>query len=133
MFDGPTKIIVSVGSNLEADKRERVEQALLFLESVLDNCVASEPYETEPEPPSHHPYVNAVVCASTMLSEQELTDMFKAYEKKCGRTAASKTLDRIEIDVDIVCYGERIVRQKEFESSYFKTGLQKIAQRCGGQ
>lgn len=119
--------IVCIGSNV-ADARQRVTGAIQWLKSLIPDAVHSGPYPTAPEGAcaGQREYINAVLAGNTNLHAQQLSAMFKNYEREQGRLPEHKAESRIIIDVDLVCHGEDIVKPAEFNSDYFKKGFKML-------
>ena len=65
-------------------------------------------------------YANIVAEAETPLQEDELDRLCKSYEQAAGRTRES---DTVLIDIDIVCHNGTVLRQADYVSPHFRTGL----------
>lgn len=72
-------------------------------------------------------YLNMVVRVRTELSAERVIAVGKEFERLCGRTSESKACGVVEMDVDLVQYGEVILRPEEFTRSYFMTGFERIS------
>lgn len=74
-------------------------------------------------------YLNMVARVSTELPLAELTAQCKEFEAECGRTPESKSRGSIEMDVDIMQYGDDILRSNEWTRDYFLIGLNQLESR----
>jgi 7,8-dihydro-6-hydroxymethylpterin-pyrophosphokinase (HPPK) len=117
--------VISVGSN-SSDREWQVEQAIEYLLSTLTDGCASSVYETKALNGKDAPYYNCVVLGKTDLSLEELTGQLKEYETKAGRDDMSRIEGIVPIDLDIVIWDGRIIRNDDFEKTYFNQGYREL-------
>ncbi len=123
-------ILLSLGSNL-APTVEAEAQLQVALRTELPRFVAdlhcSSLYATPAE--GQHAcgtYVNCVVAGRTALSEAELEAACKQIEVAHGRTPEDKLVGRVPLDVDLVRWGDRIVRPKNWTMHFMQRGLTEL-------
>lgn len=120
-----TEVVISIGSNAP-DREKSMEEAIRWLTETLDRCRVSDVYET-PEYSGRYPsYFNCVAEGFTMLDVDSLNELLKDYERSHGRTSESKRTGIVPIDLDIVKYGDTILRQVEFCREYFAIGYRRL-------
>lgn len=119
------RVVIGLGSNT-ADRHAMMHEAVAYLVGMLENVIVSEIYPTEPECEAKHPYLNAVVSGETDLGRDELSEAMKNYERRNGRTDEGKLRDIIPIDLDLVVYGEDVLRPDDFKREYFTTGYRQL-------
>lgn len=120
-----TTVIISLGSNAP-DREECMAGAMKWLATVIVGARFSRVYET-PEYSGRYPaYFNCVAEGMTALDADTLNVMLKEYERSAGRTPESKLTGIVPIDIDIVEYGERLLRPVEFEREYFAIGYRQL-------
>jgi len=108
------KVYLGLGSNL--GKREKnIEKAIKLIKKIenvkIKKC--SSFYKTEPVGYKDQPwFVNCVLEIETKLSAQRLLENLLEIEKKLGRKRRIKWSPRI-IDLDILFYAEKIVKNKD--------------------
>jgi len=121
------EIVVCIGSNV-VNATHNVGDALKWLSSIFSPARHTEPYVTAPEGDNAGVanYTNAVFIGHTTLQAGTITDMFKAYERKHGRTPAHKAQSHIIIDIDLVCYDGSTLNPDEFASDYFTAGYKQL-------
>ena len=128
-YNSMTDILLSLGSNLEpeAEARRVLESACAELSALLTEAVASSLYATPAEGlHAHGTYVNCVMRARTAFDEAALETAFKQMEARYGRTPADKLTGRVPLDVDLVQWGERIVRPKNWQMNFMRRGLEEL-------
>lgn len=119
------QVVIGIGSNT-GDKRKNVVDAIEFLRQNLYSLRASSIYPTVPEGNATKIYDNAVVVARTSLSLEKLNSLLKTYEINHGRTPLMKKEDIVPIDLDIVLFGEFVVRPGDLLRNYFKIGYNQL-------
>lgn len=119
------KYVVVAGSNL-SDSRHRIERALAFIEANWKVLRRSGIYSTPDLLGSGMEYNNAVVEFEGMSEIGEVELALKNYERLEGRTPATRLAGKVPIDLDIVIYDEKVVRQKDFTTKYFKIGYSQL-------
>ena len=108
------KVYVGIGSNL-GEREQYVRQAVEHLESLGTRLRLSSLRETKPVGVPNQPdFINAVVEMDTTLSPIELFERLKFIEGEMGRQKREKWGPR-EIDLDLLIYGERIVREDHLQ------------------
>ncbi|MBV6477985.1 MAG: 2-amino-4-hydroxy-6-hydroxymethyldihydropteridine pyrophosphokinase [Ignavibacteria bacterium] len=106
-------VYLGLGSNI-GERIAYIEEAVKCIKEIRNTEfeTASRLYETEPwGVTSENNYLNCVVKIRTSLKAEELMTEVKQLEKKLGRTENIRWSDR-EIDIDILFYGDEIVRNE---------------------
>lgn len=119
------KLLISLGSNC-GNRVENIEKALQWLSGRMTYIVHSGIYETESISGDGKLYCNCVVQGMYSGDISELTRQSKVYEIECGRTSNARGRGEVPIDIDIVKYGQDILRPKEYEAHYFRLGLERL-------
>lgn len=118
-----TELVLSLGSNCS---HENVEKAIEWLASQLNEISCSGLYETPPAKGKGDNYVNAVIMANTSLQLEELNRSFKEYERRVGRDDDCRRTDCVPIDIDIVIYEGKVVREWDYRQDFFKIGYRML-------
>ena len=122
-------LIISIGSNTP-DRWEQVNKALIWLGEFTISAKKSKIYHSKPEgncaKKINYTYANAVYCALTALSQDEVESMLKKYEADNGRTPQMKLFGIVPIDLDLVFFDDRLLRPQEMMRDYFKRGYEEI-------
>ena len=103
---------VALGSNL-GDRDTFLRQAVEEIARLpaTEVVAASEVEETAPlGPAGQDPYLNQMLLVRTSLGPRALLDGLLAIEQRMGRTRTERWGSRT-IDLDIVRYGEEVVRE----------------------
>lgn len=119
------KIAISLGSNY-GDKESYVAEAIHWLQTWITDCRHSCIYATPDCHGGSRQYMNAVVSGTTTLSYDEAERLCKSHEEKCGRDIECRAKGNVPIDIDIVIWGDTILRPKDFNRQHFKIGYDEL-------
>ena len=119
------KCIICIGSNDEP--RQHIAEAEKALSLRLADIVWGETVSTLPED-THHPalYLNRAATFTTSLAADELKAWFKAIEVQAGRTPKSKATGIIPLDIDLLVYGQSVLKPSDMEKEYVKIALRSL-------
>lgn len=107
-------VFLSLGSNID-DRVKNLRSALDLLEDAVQIERVSSVWETEPWGLNDQPWFLNIVCrGETDFSPHELLGLIKKIERKLGRRRTVRYGPRT-IDIDILLYNERIVRDPDLE------------------
>lgn len=113
-------IAIGIGSNTP-DGAAQVDAACRWLATAFADVRYSESYLTPGVGVrcAGMTYRNAVATGRTQFSADEVTRMLKEYESSHGR---DREVPDVPIDLDLVIYGEEILRPGDFKHMYFQKG-----------
>ncbi len=114
-------VVLSIGSN-SADCIKRVRLCVDWLGTILNNAFASDAYKTPALNGVDNDYLNAVAIGKTNIEYDEFKAMTKKYEQECGRTPESKSNGVIPIDIDVVLWNRKLLKERDFKQNYFQKG-----------
>ncbi len=101
--------------------RELLVRASQFIETIGTVVATSGIYPTASEYDSAETaYLNLVLRVDTSLSCSDLVNKTKEYESAIRNREAAT----VNLDIDVVCYGEEVLRKKDFAAAYFRKGLE---------
>lgn len=108
-------VFLCLGSNL-GDREENLRAAYSAIHKTIGKVAKkSHVYETEPwGNKNQDPFLNQVIMINTMKDPRELMEALSKIERELGRKRSEKWGPRI-IDIDILFYGKRIIRDKGLE------------------
>ena len=118
-------VIISLGSNIH-DRYIQMERAISYLKSEFERVSVSTIYESEALNGKDASYLNAVAIFQTEYNIQSVTKLLKEWENQCGRTPDSKLKGLIPIDLDIVVWNGKIIRQLDFSYPFFSQGYNEL-------
>jgi len=106
-----THVWLAFGANL-GDRRANIERAFECLSERVRIFRRSDLIETEPVDADGADYLNCVAEGDTALEPHELLEFTQGIEKQLGRTRKGTNAPR-PIDIDILFYGDRILRTRD--------------------
>ena len=114
MSSEPVTVYLGLGSNI-GNRQGNLDKALDLLSQRLKLGQVSSLYDTEPVGNIEQPrFLNLVCQVYTRLAPEELLTLAKGIELKLGRTPGKSNAPR-PIDMDILLYGDQVVKTKELE------------------
>ena len=107
------KAYLGIGTNLGEREKNLDEALALITEHIGKVEQASSVYETEPWGfTSENNFLNTVICVDTRLRPSGLLGRILMIEAYMGRLRDEKKYSSRRIDIDILFYGEKILRSK---------------------
>ena len=108
-------VYLAIGSNI-GNRKDNLRAALALIHKEIGKIAReSHLYETEPwGNTAQDPFINQVVMANTTLDPRDLLTALSRIERELGRDRGEKWGPRV-IDIDILFYGKRIIRDKGLE------------------
>lgn len=116
-----SRAIIVIGSNYN-DSFRSVESTFDWLAKSFQIVGWSGIYQTPDYLGSGCGYHNAVIELEHEGSVESLNALFKQYESEFGRSDALRGLGKVPIDIDIIIADGKVLRQKDYDTKYFKTG-----------
>ena len=108
------RVLLGLGANI-GDRLANLRAAVDGLAGVVRVEAVSPIYETAPMYDTDQgAYLNMAVTGRTALEPRPLLDALKALEKQIGRVRSRRYGPRA-IDLDIVFYGDRVIREPGLE------------------
>ena len=108
-----TDIYISIGSNIEREKN--IQRAISLLAENFSNIECSSVYETNAIGFDGEDFYNLVVKICTQKSLDEMQEILKFIETKCGRKIGSpeKKFTSRTIDLDLLLFGNTVLHNKK--------------------
>ena len=119
-------VVLGIGSNC-GDRRESVEKAVKWLETVLMQTKVSEIYETPCANQGKRPYMNAVMSGYFSGDAFRLDDLLKEHERAMGRNAECREKGDVPVDIDIVICDGTIFKEWDYRQKFFRIGYDQIS------
>lgn len=119
------KVVISIGSN-SSDREWQMANGIKWLQKSLSHIKCSSLYNTRAANGKDDDYLNAVIAGDSALNREDLEKMMKQYETVCGRTAYSKISGVIPIDIDIVMWEDKVLRERDYLQEYFQIGWKQL-------
>lgn len=110
-------ILLSIGSSTFA--KTNIDKAKRMLSYVFPGIIFSDPILSEPEDDKYKfLFRNILASFVTEMSQEEIIDKIKQTERAIGRTPKDKYQGKVVIDIDLLKYGEEILRPQDYEREY---------------
>ncbi len=110
-------ILLTIGSNTFA--KTNIDKAKRMLKFIFPDIMFSEPILTEPEEERYsYLFRNILAVVDTDMRPDEVINKIKQTERAVGRTPRDKYLGKVVIDIDLVKYGNEILRPQDYEREY---------------
>lgn len=110
-------ILLSIGSNTFA--KTNIDKAKRMLTRLFPEIIFSQAILTEPEEEKYsYLFRNVLAKAETQMTPEEVIDKIKQTERAVGRSPKDKYLGKVIIDIDLIQYGNEILRPGDFERNY---------------
>ncbi len=111
-------ILLSIGSNTFA--KTNIDKAKRMLTRQFPNIVFSDPpILTEPEDDKYsYLFRNILAKVETGMLPDQIIEKIKQTERAVGRTPKDKYLGKVVIDIDLIKYGDDILRPLDYEREY---------------
>lgn len=122
----PVNIVLSIGSNVP-QRCAKVEQAIVWVNTVLHKTKCSDIYETAPLNGSGSYYANAVIGGETDLSFSDFVALTKEYERRQGRDDDARKRGEVVVDIDVVIADGEIIRQRDYNCYFFRKGYDALS------
>jgi|TARA_B100001057_G_scaffold305886_1_gene306045 2-amino-4-hydroxy-6-hydroxymethyldihydropteridine diphosphokinase len=106
------EVFISLGSNLDSHQNMRLVKT--YLDSYF-TVTYSSLYETPAEGFDGENFLNMVCKFESEKNPYEIRHILKDIEKDMGRTANQKGMSNRVIDLDLILYGDLILKDSELE------------------
>jgi 2-amino-4-hydroxy-6-hydroxymethyldihydropteridine diphosphokinase len=124
--------LVCIGTNYERERNLSFACNELLLR--LDGIRFAPTEETAPigMKMRSENFLNRVAMVETELPCEELRAMLKQIERSAGRTADDKQHEIVRLDIDLLTYGEELLKTADMERDYVVRGLNFLKQHTNG-
>lgn len=129
------RVWISIGSNAP-DADSRIRAAVAELGNLLSCMEVSDTYVTPAIGKPAPDYTNCVAAGTTDISASDMIPLLKEIELRGGRgscgSASMNGVDSssspriVEIDLDLVVYGDKVLRPSDFNRQYFILGYNRL-------
>lgn len=122
------RILISIGSNIYSkqniDKAKRMI-AFYFLDVIFTDSIISISTDEN----CVFPFRNILGTFNTELAPDEIIQKLKSIESALGRLPKDKELGRVIIDIDLIQYGDEILRPEDYEKNYVQELLGQLTDK----
>ena len=71
-------------------------------------------------------FSNQVAMFATDMEKEDIVSALKRIEIKAGRRPEDKVAEKIPLDIDLLGYGNEILRPKDMERTYIRKGVEEL-------
>ncbi|WP_455590854.1 2-amino-4-hydroxy-6-hydroxymethyldihydropteridine diphosphokinase [Bacteroides sp.] len=116
---------ICIGSNYHRESNIRLARQRLL--SLFPDIQFAKPQETMPLDFSNPAmFTNLVGHFSTDWEMEQVKRKLKAIEREAGRCPEDKVIERVSLDVDLLLYGECVLKPDDLKRDYIVKGLQEL-------
>ena len=110
-----SRCLISLGSNTD-DAAQNLDKARALLMRAYPGIRFSEPRKTEAigMKMNQSPFTNQIGLFETKQETDEVKAALKVMERFCGRKPNDKENETIHIDIDLLAYGDTILKPMDF-------------------
>lgn len=118
------QVILAFGTNVNQERN--MKQVRRLLVDTWPDMKFTTPKWTQPIGMASDPFYNCLAYAEVDESLEELTEKVKNMERICGNTGAERTLNRIQMDIDILLYGDNKLHIDDWQRDYVQELMNEI-------
>lgn len=107
-----------------------IERACRLLAATFPDITFAQAEETVPiglRNPAM--FINQVGRFCTSMTKEEVVKRLKTIEQEIGRRPEDKVLERVCIDIDLLTYGDRVLKPKDCKRDYVARGLKELTKQ----
>jgi len=104
-----TFVHINIGSN--SNKEKNIAKAIELLQNKFENIKFSKIYKSKAVGFEGEDFFNVGVNLSTTIPAIDLAEILKNIEDEIGRTRNKPKFSDREIDLDIIFYGDKIIKE----------------------
>lgn len=116
------KVIFSISSN-DTDREAKVHDAVEELRSLFPELKTSDAFTSADYTGQGPEYLAVAASAETEFPLDRLKIFVKAFEWNVGRDPEAAPSPIVPIDIDIVSYGDQILKPHDLDQSAFREAI----------
>lgn len=117
--------VICLGSN-SGRREDNISGAVNTLMFLLEDVKMSDLYETPDACGGMNRYLNLVMSGHCDMSRKELEAACKMMELIAGRDEEARNRGEVPLDVDIVVWGGKVLRTRDYNQKFFTIGYGQI-------
>ncbi len=118
------QVILALGTNVNQERNMKQVRQLL-VDTWPDMMFTTQKW-TQPIGMSSALFYNCLAYTEVEESLEELTEKVKNMERICGNTGAERSLNRIQMDIDILLYGDNKLYIDDWQRNYIQELMKEI-------
>lgn len=118
------QVILALGTNVNQERN--MKQVRQLLAATWPDMKFTTPKWTQPIGMPSDLFYNCLANTKVEESLEELTEKVKNMEQICGDTRAERSLNRIQMDIDILLYGDKKLHKDDWQRDYIQELMNEI-------
>lgn len=118
------QVILALGTNVNQERNMKQVRQLL-VDTWPDMMFTTQKW-TQPIGMASALFYNCLAYTKIEESLEELTEKVKNMERICGNTGAERSLNRIQMDIDILLYGDNKLYIDDWQRNYIQELMKEI-------
>lgn len=118
------QVILALGTNVNQERN--MKQARQLLVDTWPDMKFTTQKWTQPIGMASALFYNCLAYTEVEESLEELTKKVKNMERICGNTGAERSLNRIQMDIDILLYGDNKLHIDDWQRDYVQELMNEI-------
>lgn len=118
------RVILALGTNVNQERN--MKQVRRLLVGTWPDMKFTTPKWTQAIDMASDLFYNCLAYTKVEESLEELTEKVKNMEQICGDTWAERSLNRIQMDIDILLYGDNKLHIDDWQRDYIQELMKEI-------
>lgn len=118
------RVILALGTNVNQERN--MKQVMQLLADTWPDMKFTSQKWTQPIGMASDLFYNCMAYTEVEESLEELTEKVKGMERICGDTRAERLLNRIQMDIDILLYGDNKLHIDDWQRDYIQELMNEI-------
>ncbi|WP_311439900.1 2-amino-4-hydroxy-6-hydroxymethyldihydropteridine diphosphokinase [Hoylesella buccalis] len=118
------QVILALGTNVNQERN--MKQARQLLVDTWPYMKFTTTKWTQPIGMASDLFYNCLAYTKVEESLEDLTEKVKNMERICGDTRAERSLNRIQMDIDILLYGDNKLHKDDWQRDYIQELMNEI-------
>lgn len=118
------QVILALGTNVNQERN--MKQVMQLLADTWPYMKFTTTKWTQPIGMTSALFYNCLAYTEVEESLEELTEKVKNMERICGNTGAERSLNRIQMDIDILLYGDKKLHKDDWQRDYIQELMNEI-------
>lgn len=118
------RVILALGTNVNQERN--MKQVMRLLADTWPGMKFTSQKWTQPIGMASDLFYNCMAYTEVEESLEELTEKVKGMEQICGDTRAERSLNRIQMDIDILLYGDNKLHIDDWQRDYVQELMKEI-------
>lgn len=118
------QVILALGTNVNQERN--MKQVMQLLVDTWPDMKFTTPKWTQPIGMASDLFYNCLAYTKVEESLEELTEKVKNMEQICGDTRADRSFNRIQMDIDILLYGDNKLHKDDWQRDYVQELMNEI-------